>query len=92
MLSAWQFLSSSRLKSRIQPWETIGLSASDVDPGDYLLDWKRDGHGFRYAHQFTPHELADLAENCGFRVVDSFLSDGNGGKLGLYQLWQKPTP
>jgi len=28
--SEWQFLNSERLRTRIQPWETIGLKAEDV--------------------------------------------------------------
>jgi hypothetical protein len=87
-LSNWQFLNSSRLAARIQPWDAVGLSASDVDPGDYLLDWKRDGAGLRYVHHFNPAELSELAARAGFLVMDSFLSDGEGGNLGLYQTWR----
>ena len=87
ILSNWQFLNSERLKARIQPWEAVGLSSSEVDEGDYLLDWKRGGTGLRYAHHFSAEELSALAEQTGFRVNESFLSDGEGGKLGLYQVW-----
>ncbi|MCK5429015.1 MAG: class I SAM-dependent methyltransferase, partial [Anaerolineales bacterium] len=51
--SEWQFLRSERLRSRIQSWDNIGLSESDVEPGDYLLDWRRGGYGLRYVHHFT---------------------------------------
>jgi tRNA (uracil-5-)-methyltransferase TRM9 len=88
--SEWQFLNSPRLVARIQPWEAIGLSASDVDPGDYLLDWRQGGRGLRYVHHFSEHELAQLAEATGFEITGSFLSDGENGRLGLYQLWQIP--
>lgn len=86
-LSNWQFLNSEKLRRRVQPWEAAGLASSDVDPGDYLLDWKRDGAGLRYVHHFTPDELVSLAAQSGFRVEESFLSDGEGGNLGLYQVW-----
>ncbi len=85
--SHWQFLNSPRLRQRILPWETVGLAAEDVEPGDYLLDWKRGGYGLRYAHHFSVDELAALAAGTGFRVAQSFCSDGEGGKLGLYQVW-----
>jgi tRNA (uracil-5-)-methyltransferase TRM9 len=88
MHSEWQFLNSPRLASRIQPWEAIGLSLSDVDPGDYLLDWRHGGSGLRYVHHFTEDELASLANSAGFEVTDSFLSDGENNRLGLYQIWQ----
>ena len=86
--SEWQFLNSPRLKSRIQPWETIGLSENDVDPGDYLLDWRQGGVGLRYVHHFSEAELAELAEVAGFAVTQSFLSDGENSRLGLYQVWR----
>jgi len=89
ILSNWQFLNSEKLKARIQPWELAGLSSADVDEGDHLLDWKRGGTGLRYAHHFSAEELSALAGQAGFRVVDSFLSDGEGGRLGLYQVWVK---
>ncbi len=88
VLSNWQFLNSPRLAARIQPWEAAGLSASQVDPGDFLLDWKRDGKGLRYIHHFSAGELGGLAAQAGFEVIDSFLSDGAGGNLGLYQTWK----
>ena len=88
ILSNWQFLNSARLRARIQPWERIGLAASDVDAGDYLLDWRRGGEGLRYAHQFSEEELAELAAECGFEIGETFYSDGEGEKLGLYQTWK----
>jgi SAM-dependent methyltransferase len=86
--SNWQFLNSARMRSRIQPWERVDMTPSDVDPGDYLLDWRRGGYGLRYVHHFSREELETLAAEAGFRVVESFHSDGKGGKLGLYQVWE----
>lgn len=86
--SEWQFLNSPRLKTRIQLWESIGLAVDQVDEGDYLLDWRAGGSGLRYVHHFSEVELADLAQACGFRVLETFYSDGQGGKLGVYQMWE----
>ena len=86
--SHWQFLNSPRLRARIQPWEAVGLRPEAVDPGDYLLDWRHGGHGFRYVHHFSQDELTALAAATGFRVRETFLSDGEGGRLGLYQVWE----
>ncbi len=85
--SEWQFLNSPRLTARVQPWNLLGISESEVDPGDYLLDWRRGGHGLRYVHHFSQAELAALAESTSFRVINSFLSDGENQRLGLYQVW-----
>ncbi|MBL8062486.1 MAG: class I SAM-dependent methyltransferase [Anaerolineales bacterium] len=86
-LSNWQFLNSEKLKARIQPWSRAGLSDDDVDAGDYLLDWRSGGEGLRYAHQFSEEELLRLAEHVQMKVEASFLSDGENGRLGLYQIW-----
>ena len=85
--SNWQFLNSEKLKARIQPWERVSVSPSDVDAGDYLLDWRSGGEGLRYVHHFTEDELSELAEETGFQVKDAFYSDGETGNLGLYQIW-----
>jgi tRNA (uracil-5-)-methyltransferase TRM9 len=86
--SEWQFLNSLRLTARIQPWESIGLSPAQVDPGDYLLDWRKGGFGLRYVHFFTPDELAALAASSGFKVLHTFSSDGEANQLSLYQTWE----
>lgn len=87
--SNWQFLNSDKLRARVQPWERIGLTQADMDEGDYLLDWRRGGEGLRYVHQFSEEELAGLARESGFEVAETFYSDGEGGRLGLYQVWKK---
>jgi hypothetical protein len=86
--SEWQFLNSERLRARIQPWREVGLNPSDVDPDDYLLDWRQDGYGLRYVHHFSLKELEELAEETGFMIQETFCSDGEGGNLGLYQVWE----
>ena len=73
---------------RLFPGEKIGIKESDVDPGDFLLDWRRGGFGLRYVHHFSEDELNMLAAESGFRVVESFHSDGITGDLGLYQIWE----
>ena len=87
ILSNWQFLNSEKLKSRIQSWDRVGINKNDLDDGDYLLDWRSGGEGLRYVHHFSAEELLGLAEQAEMRVIDSFLSDGDGGNLSLYQVW-----
>jgi len=80
--------------ARVQPWERIGLSAADVQAGDTLLDWRYalpgqpEQVGLRYVHRFTPEELAHLALLSGFEVVETYESDGQGGRLGHYEVWK----
>ena len=86
--SEWQLLNSPRLRERIQPWEKVGLEPNQVEEGDYLVDWRHGGQGLRYVHVFSEEELDSLARKSGFRIMESFRSDGEGGKLGLYQIWK----
>lgn len=87
--SEWQFLNSPRLRGRIQSWKLVGLDPEEIEPGDYLIDWRQGGEGFRYVHHFDIPELEALAGATGFKIVDTFSSDGEGGDLGLYQIWMR---
>jgi len=87
--SNWQFLNSPRLRGRVQKWSGAGLTESDVDKNDYLLDWRSGGTGLRYVHHFSKAELAELAESSGFEIVETFNSDGKEGNLAVYQEWHK---
>lgn len=93
IFSVWQFINSRRLVDRILPWETICLTDQDVDPGDYLLDWRAEvGEnqvGKRYVHLFDESALEKLRLATGFELQQSFYSDGKEGNLALYQTWIK---
>lgn len=92
--SVWQFQHSPKLWARRQDWSMAGFSDTDVEAGDTLLDWRHtlpdqaEQHGLRYVHLFSLDELASLADSTGFEILETFESDGKGGRLGLYQVWQ----
>jgi SAM-dependent methyltransferase len=88
-VSVWNFLESERLRRRVIPWERLGLAESDVDPGDYLLDWRQGGSGLRYVHHFTPTELSALARAADLTASAEHYSDGENGRLGIYQSWTR---
>ena len=87
--SCWQFLTSPRLKRRIQSWESAALAPQELDANDYLLDWRVGRRGLRYVHHFDESELAELARLSGFEVIETFYSDGENQRLSLYQVWKK---
>jgi SAM-dependent methyltransferase len=92
--SEWQFQNSPKLLARSQPWNLVNLESGELEEGDTLLDWRQtapgqpEQRGLRYVHLFTTSELENLASKCGFTITDQFESDGEGGRLGLYQVWQ----
>jgi len=88
-VSVWQWHNSPRLRKRVLPWSRVGLSKEALDEGDVLLDWRAgETLGLRYVHTYDEDELAALAKDGGFKVIDSFYSDGKSGDLALYQIWQ----
>lgn len=41
ILSTFQFMLSERLRSKIVDWGVVGMKSADLEPTDYLLDWRR---------------------------------------------------
>lgn len=89
VISVWQWQNSPRLRKRVLPWSTVGLSSEDLDQGDVLLDWRAgESPGLRYVHTFNEDNLTALSVKAGFHVSETFYSDGKTGDLALYQVWR----
>jgi SAM-dependent methyltransferase len=89
ILSTWRFTHNPRMRRKILPWSAVGLTETDVEPGDYLLDWKKDGGGMRYAHELDEAEVRELARLAGLQVVEQFVADGREGDLSLYSVLRR---
>ncbi len=85
-LANWQFMSSARQRRKIRKWGEIGLSEADVEKGDFLLSWQREGSGLRYVCSIDVDETAVLVEQAGLAIESQFLSDGREGNLNLYTI------
>lgn len=83
-LSNWQFAQSKRQRRKILDWQEAGVNPADVEQGDYLLSWQRDGLGMRYVHMLDQEEITWLADHASLNIVDQFRSDGREGDLNLY--------
>jgi len=84
LLSTWQFLDSERQRRKIVEWAEVGISEAQLEPGDYLLDWQREGRGLRYCHLVDGDEVARLAAGSGLAVRESFRAGGKEGNLSLF--------
>jgi SAM-dependent methyltransferase len=84
VIANWQFLQIERLRRRLLPWSTLDLSPEEVEPGDYLLDWQRQGRGLRYVHLVDEEELQRLAQDVGLEIGTLFRADGHTNDLTLY--------
>jgi tRNA (uracil-5-)-methyltransferase TRM9 len=91
VLSSWQFLENERMRRKIVPWAEIGVAEEALDPGDYLLDWKRGGRGLRYCHLVDRGEMDRLAAASGFRLRETFRAGGREGDLSLFAILVKST-
>jgi tRNA (uracil-5-)-methyltransferase TRM9 len=84
ILSTWQFLDSPRMRRKIVEWAEVGIAREVLEPGDYLLDWKRGGRGLRYCHLVDEAEVERLAAGSGLRVRETFRAGGREGNLSLF--------
>lgn len=88
IVSAWQFLSTPRLRARILPWSTVGLRNEGLEPEDFLLSWGAGAAGQRYCAAIDEKTLCSLATQAGLRTVETFCADGHEGNLSLYGVFR----
>ena len=91
ILSTWQFLENARMRRKITPWAEVSIPEESLEPGDYLLDWKREGRGLRYCHLVDEAEVEQLATESGFRVRETFRAGGREGNLSLFAILDRNT-
>jgi len=91
VISVWQFLHRERFQRRIVPWSTAGLSETEVEEGDLLLDWRAGGHGLRYVHHYAVGELDEDISGIGLRIVEDYRSDGDTGDLSRYLVLRRDS-
>ena len=84
ILSTWQFLENERMRRKIVDWAKADISQESLEEGDYLLDWKREGRGWRYCHLVDQAEIKRLAAASDLRVRETFRAGGREGNLSLF--------
>jgi tRNA (uracil-5-)-methyltransferase TRM9 len=95
VFTTWQFLDVPRLQKRIA-WpndldddfilKRLEISKSDLEQGDYFLDWVKKEIGYRYAHAFSDQEIMDLTK--GLELIKDYRSDGRNMNRNRYLIFQ----
>jgi 2-polyprenyl-3-methyl-5-hydroxy-6-metoxy-1,4-benzoquinol methylase len=86
VMSNWQFTHNARLRRKIVPWATAGIKADELEEGDALLDWQREGTGYRYCHLVTEAKVVSLATQSGLQLVAQFYADED---MNLYSVLKR---
>lgn len=86
IMTNWHFERNERLRKKIVAWDSVGIDARDLEPGDALMTWERGGVGYRYCHLVTQSEAQKMAEQSGFTVVEQFYADAD---LNLYSVFAR---
>jgi SAM-dependent methyltransferase len=83
--ACWRFYEYERFRERIVPWsEDI-----TVEPGDYLLDWRRGTVSLRYCHYVDDAEHAALIAATGLGKILTYRADGQTGDANRYSVLRK---
>jgi tRNA (uracil-5-)-methyltransferase TRM9 len=83
--AAWRFYDFARFRERIVPWP----GDLDVEPGDYLLDWRRGVHALRYCHHVDDAEHSDLIAATGLTEIATYRADGRTNDINRYSLLRR---
>lgn len=84
-LACWRFYEFERFRQRIVPWpEDLA-----VEPGDYLLDWRRGQTALRYCHYVDDAEHAALVAAAGLTEIAAYRADGFNGLVNRYSLLKR---
>ncbi len=86
ILSTWRFLAHDRMRRKIVDWAEVDVDESQLESGDYLLDWRRGGRGLRYCHLLDENDVERLAASAGFVVRETFRAGGREGDLSLFAI------
>lgn len=87
VFTCWRFMEYARFRDRVVPWPDD--LAPLVEPGDYLLDWRRGPHALRYCHYVDDAEHSALIAAAGLSLLLTYRADGQTGDANLYTLLRR---
>lgn len=89
VVSVWQFDHLPQLLERQR--EPREFDLSELDKGDFLLDWQRGVSAVRYCHLLKKAAAKQLVEESNLHLRHSFSADGSDDETNLYLLLEKST-
>lgn len=84
ILTAWHPTHSPSLMARRSLPKTLGIDPTQLEPGDYLLDWQRGASATRYCHDATLDELTKLIAQSPWQLEQHFNADGRSSNMNTY--------
>jgi tRNA (uracil-5-)-methyltransferase TRM9 len=85
----WHFNKFKRFNSYVIPWKKVGLIKSQIETGDYLLDWKKGVTAYRYCNLMTEKELKQIQTELKMKLVADYLADAKSGQGNRYVILSK---
>lgn len=85
VFAAWRFYEYQRFRDRITAWPPD----LQIEPNDYLLDWRRGAVSLRYCHYTDDAEHEALVAATGFTEIETFRADGPGGTANRYSILRR---
>ncbi len=87
VFACWRFYEYERFRKRIVPWP----ADFHVEPGDFLLDWRRGAEAVRYCHYVDDAEHTALVVATGFTEIATYRADGDTNDLNRYSVLRAGT-
>jgi hypothetical protein len=97
--TTWEFERIPRLRKRIlspgseerrEVARKYDFEESELEVGDYILDWVKEKKAYRYSHSFSQQEVEDLrGELSEVSLLDNFWDDGWYRQRNRYVVWGK---
>lgn len=87
VISCWRFLRSPQLTTRMLDPNTLDLDETQLEVGDYLLDWRAGTTAVRYCHDTSREELVAQAAAAELKLIHNFTADGKTENLNDYYLF-----
>lgn len=89
IITTWNFADDPRFESKKVPPNKVGILDSDLEHGDYILNWASESQAFRYCHASNQQELLTAAKQAQLEIKKSFYADGKSQQLNTYYLLTK---